>query len=263
MFDRFLSYSEINHAPRTCLRYKNVTDNFRLFFDLYIKEEIVRISDLRPTHFEDYKRYRRKVDPKTIKVPADYHLPIRLNRMTARARTLNYEIKTVRSIIKWGIKHGLCRNNPAKDIPLLKDNDSKKPRFLTAEECQQFLRACDERQYPIFFTFLNTGLRLGELTNLQWSDIDLGRQRLIIQKKDFWVPKAGEREVPLNEEMIGLMTSHKPKRCKKSDFVFPGPDGGPTKRKLEKTSHLLQSEPALMTSPRSTPCVTPLPATWS
>ena len=94
------------------------------------------------------------------------------------ARTLNYEIKTVRSIINWGIKQGLCRNNPAKTIPLLKNNDSKKPRFLTAEECRLFLRACDELQYPIFFTFLNTGLRLGELINLQWSDVDLQRRRL-------------------------------------------------------------------------------------
>jgi hypothetical protein len=79
LFERFLSYSEINHSPRTSLRYKNVTDNFRLFFDLYLKEEIDRISGLRPTHFEDYKRYRRTVDPKTIKVPADYPMPIRAN----------------------------------------------------------------------------------------------------------------------------------------------------------------------------------------
>lgn len=234
LFEKFLDYSQVNHSPNTYLRYKNVIENFLVFTDLVLSTNIDHVSNLKPPHFEEYKKYRRTVDPRTIRVPNGYPIKIRENRLPAKTRTLNFELKTLRSIFGWGIKQGLCRDNPAKGIQLLKVTDSKKPRFLTIDECREFLKACSEDQFPIFFTFLNTGLRLGELLNLQWVDIDFPRQRLKVQQKDFWIPKAGEREVPLNDEMIRLFSDMKLKVTKPSDFVFSHRNGGPLKRKLRQ-----------------------------
>lgn len=234
LFKKFISYSEVNHAPGTTLRYQNVIDNFRIFVDLVMDDTVEVISDIKPHHFEDYKRYRRKVDPKSLTPPPDYPLVIRQNRLIAKSRTLNYEIKTLRSIFNWGVKQELCKANPAKGVTLLKVNDSKAPRFLTRDECRKFLEACRPDQYPIFFTFLHTGLRLGELINLQWEDIDVKRKRLKVQRKDFWIPKAGDREIPLNADTIEVLSNAKPKKVKLSDFVFPHPDGGPIRRKLRQ-----------------------------
>ena len=49
------------------------------------------------------------------------------------------------------------------------------PRFLTEKECRKFLEACPPDLHPIYFTFLNTGMRQAELENLEWEDIDLRR----------------------------------------------------------------------------------------
>ena len=40
------------------------------------------------------------------------------------------------------------------------------------EECQKLLKACPEESYPIFFTYLNTGMRKADLENLEWADVD-------------------------------------------------------------------------------------------
>jgi integrase len=77
-------------------------------------------------------------------------------------------------------------------------------------------------------------LRLGELLHLQWSDIDLERRKMAIRRKDFWIPKSGDREIPLNDGMIRLLKGMKPKKVLGQGFVFPGKDGGKMKTKLRK-----------------------------
>jgi integrase len=110
--------------------------------------------------------------------------------------------------------------------------DSTQPRFLTEKEYKLFLKNCEEDIYPIFFTFLSTGLRLGELLHLQWGDIDLKRKKLSIRKKDFWIPKTSEREIPLSEGMMAMLSKIRPSKFDTKDFVFPGKDGKVLRRKL-------------------------------
>ena len=76
LFKKFISYSEVNHAPNTTLRYQNVIDNFRIFVDIVLDESVQVVSDLKPYHFEDYKKYRRTVDPKSLTPSSDYPIPI-------------------------------------------------------------------------------------------------------------------------------------------------------------------------------------------
>lgn len=59
---------------------------------------------------------------------------------------------------------------------------------------------------------LMTGLRLGEVCHLQWSDIDLGRRMARIRST-----KTGEDTIPLADDAIVLLRSIP----QKSSFVFP------------------------------------------
>jgi len=56
----------------------------------------------------------------------------------------------------------------------------------------------------------------------------------MVRKKDFWVPKAGEREVPLNDGMMAILEKMRPKNVNGDGFVFPGKDGEAMKRRLRK-----------------------------
>ncbi len=232
-FSHYLDYSDTNHAPRTTLRYSQVIANFK-FFLLLRHPNIERVSQLDLVTIEQYKKFRKDTDPRTLVLPDDFPIKIRPNAMAGSPKTINYELKTLKSIFTFARKRGLCRQNPLEDVTYFRIQEEAEPRFLTREECERLLGAADRKLHPIFYTFLNTGLRLGELINLQWRDVDLKRTILHVRKKGDWQPKAGERQVPLNEGMVKLLKGHKPKGAKDQQYVFPSVDGGKLKTKLRK-----------------------------
>jgi site-specific recombinase XerD len=157
-------------------------------------------------------------------------------RKGARAHTINFEIGTLRAVFNMAIKWDYLKENPTKGVVRLKVNDSKQPRFLTKEECQKLLDNSSEELRNIFYVFLNTGMRKAELENLEWADVDFRRGKIKIRRKDFWKPKTGEREIPVNQGTRELLKKLKGENDKdlQSNFVFPATDGGKIKEKLRR-----------------------------
>jgi integrase len=110
--------------------------------------------------------------------------------------------------------------------------DAKPPRFLTEAECKLLLENCGEALYPIFYAFLHTGIRLDELRNLEWSDIDLRNRKIHIRQKVKWAPKGRNREIPVTNELAVILKGLKRKSV--SSYVFENPGGGILKRKLRR-----------------------------
>jgi integrase len=76
---------------------------------------------------------------------------------------------------------------------------------------------------PIVLTAINTGLRFGELTALEWRDIDFLLPQLTVRSG---AAKSGRsRRVPLNVEALKTLSVWKPANAQASDYVFPGVDG--------------------------------------
>lgn len=65
----------------------------------------------------------------------------------------------------------------------------KSPRFFDNDEIKLIMENCEERLYPIFGTLLYTGMRMGEMRNLEWDDIDFKNRLIRIRVKKFWEPK--------------------------------------------------------------------------
>lgn len=233
LFDIYLRYSRANHAEMTTKRYGNVINNFNVFL-LIRHPKIKKPAQLNSLDIEEYKLFRKTIDPRNLSLPFNSGCCIRNNCLKAKPRTLRFEIKTLKSVFEFGIRNGLCNANPCKGVRPVKPSNNGTPRFLSRRECHIFLENCDTQLYPIFFTFLNTGLRLGELVNLQWQDIDLKRKIISVREKEFWKPKSGEREIPLNRPMMNLLTQISHPGIWGDNFVFPNKDGTRLKRKLRK-----------------------------
>ncbi|MBF0542300.1 MAG: site-specific integrase [Nitrospirae bacterium] len=78
-------------------------------------------------------------------------------------------------------------------VKLLQDN-SKRLRFLSKEDCQLLVNSCEPHLRPIVITALNSGMRKGEILNLQWNNIDLQHGFILLE-----ITKNGERrEIPIN-----------------------------------------------------------------
>jgi site-specific recombinase XerD len=227
--EEYRKYSETNHRDATVVRYGAIIDNFTRFLEE--RPEVVTLSDLSGKLFEEYKTYRRE------KPTTPNGLRKGKARKGAKANTVNMEIQTLRTILGLAIKWEYIKKNPVKGVPHLKVDDAKQPRFLTQVEARKLLTesAKVSRQlHDIYFTLLYTGMRKGELLNLTWNDIDLKRDKIKIQNKDFWKPKSGQREISMHKAVRTLLLRLKRENDGKSRFVFCDKDGGKLRRKLRR-----------------------------
>ena len=75
----------------------------------------------------------------------------------------------------------------------------------------------------IYITLLYTGLRIGELVNLEWDDINLVRRIVVVRPKEFWRPKGKEeRSIPMHDVVFYILLNKE----KTSNWVFTKADGG-------------------------------------
>lgn len=233
--EKFLEYSQANHSPATFKRYRAVIDHFKRF--LKLQPEILFMSQVGAREIDGYKVFRKGewVNPNGDTVESDEDVSSH-TRKGARAHTINFELGALRTIFYLAVKWGYLKENPVRKVVRLKVNDSKTPRFLTMEECRKLLESSPADLRNIFYVFLNTGMRKAELENLEWSDIDFKRRKIKISRKEFWHPKTGEREIPINQGTYELLERLKKSNEKglKSSFIFPHRDGGRIKDKLRE-----------------------------
>jgi integrase len=109
---------------------------------------------------------------------------------------------------------------PVFKLPKLADQEY---RWLSREEASKLVAAADGYWRAMIVVALNTGLRMGELQALRWSDVDLKLGKLTVRRSwwdgHFDTPKSGKpREVPINATARAALDSHPPLlRC---ELVF-------------------------------------------
>jgi len=98
------------------------------------------------------------------------------------------------------------------------------PQFLTPEECERLLQMIPSPQVklPVIFA-VSTGLRIGEVTNLRWTDVDHERRQIHLTNRDgFTTKNRRSRVVPMNKTAMDVL-ARLPRR---GDYVFLGERGG-------------------------------------
>ena len=178
----------------------------------------------------------------------------RVDRIEAKKKPKGLAPKTVRNIhqiissaLKLASEQRLIVRNPADGCALPKA-ERKEMRTLPIEQLTSFLReAKDSGVYELYYLDLATGLRRGELLGLKWTDVDLDRGILKIQRaisrqngKEVEAPlktKNAYRTLPLSADAISVL---KMQKCKvgNSEWVFPSPSGGPMSP--DSVLHMLQ-----------------------
>ncbi|MFH1771437.1 MAG: tyrosine-type recombinase/integrase [Candidatus Omnitrophota bacterium] len=197
LFDEYLIYSGTNHSPSTQKRYRAIISHFKGFLRQY--PYITKISHIIPKTIEDYKALRKKAGVKN--------------------RTINIEREVINSMFNLAVQWGYAKDNPVRGVKPLKEEKDVKPRFLNDEEIKALLENCGDKLYPIFYTFLHTGMRKSELEYLEWNDIDFARRKIKIRFKHDWHPKTSEREIPINNGLCDTLKQHK-ERAKQGTYVF-------------------------------------------
>ena len=118
--------------------------------------------------------------------------------------TINRRLQAIRKFYSFTMETGLTEGNPASEVQLLPTSEPNPPRVLAPEEVARLLQAVQrgrpslvKRDYAILQLLLQTGIKLGELTELRLSDVQLwgnGEGLLLVGEGDGY----GGRQVPLN-----------------------------------------------------------------
>lgn len=178
-FTRFL---EVNKKPKTKQRYLEVLSHFQDFLSNY--PHITLLAHIQSRVIEEYKQRRiEHIMPKTV----------------------NFELGFLNYFFNLAIKYNYLLKNPVAEVEKLRLK-KKQPRFLSKEEIRLIIENCTRRLYPIFLTFLYSGMRKDELRNLEWSDLDFDNRLIRVRVKDFWEPKNGlSRNIPMKDELYRVL----------------------------------------------------------
>lgn len=156
-----------------------------------------------------------------------------------RANTCNNHLKNVKTQFNFAISHNLMKENPAKGCRKVEVNDAKKKSALSPEEYKSFMAIAGKEYphyYPIYYTFIHTGLRLTELIKLKWQDIDFENKVLWIMK-----PKCKKKPdfVSMHDSLIRILEDLKKKS--KSEYAFTDENGEPFGFRTRKIIRRLKS----------------------
>jgi len=98
-------------------------------------------------------------------------------------------------------------------------------RWLTSDEEARLMAVCSPWLREIIVFALHTGMRQGEILNLQWQDIDFARSTLVIMKSE----NGNRRTLPINSTVYELLATKQALTGATEGRVFGTPLGNPLK----------------------------------
>ena len=150
----------------------NTRKNYIYLYNLFVRDSFgeKRIANIRKSDVCDF--YNHLMDEKGLKLAS-----------------VDGVHNILHQVLQLAVEDNMIRNNPTENIlktmKKVRGDDARHRESLTlAEEKLFFDYLLNEPRYthwyPIFYIMANTGMRVGEITGLRWTDIDLKNQQIHI-----------------------------------------------------------------------------------
>jgi len=151
------------------------------------RPDICRLKKLKE-FFEDTEL--RKITPLMVEKLRASRLKIGNTKSTC-----NRYLALLKRMFNLAIEEGYLEKNPVSKVKLYSEKDTLIERILTDEEEKRLMETSSNHLKSIFIVAINTGMRRGEILNLQWIQIDFRMKRLRVEKT-----KSGKmRYIPMND----------------------------------------------------------------
>lgn len=148
------------------------------------------------------------------------------------ARSVAYAHSILRAALNVALKWGLIQRN----VAALAEAPRAERTYLepwSPDEAQRLIdHVAGTRWEALYQVALGLGLRMAELINLRWADVDLERGRLVIRKSK---TRTGERTLNLPRFLIAALRAHQdrqrldatlmPEGWNADGYVFPSQEG--------------------------------------
>jgi integrase len=152
----WLKRKELEAGEKTHVRYGVVVTQFLEFLGPKAAKDVSHLTNREITAFRD-------------------SLAKRLN-----VGTVNISLKVIRAALNQAKRDGLVDQNQAERVSFLKQVKSLKRRPFSVPELQRALGVANDEWRGMILFGLYTGLRLGDIANLTWSNVDLHKAELTL-----------------------------------------------------------------------------------
>jgi integrase len=118
-----------------------------------------------------------------------------------RPATVNRHIATLKHMFTKAVEWNMVEEEVLKRVrrvKLLQENN-RRLRFLSAEECVRLVEECDSHIRPMVVLALNTGMRKGEILNLKWENIDFKNKFILLNQEQ--TKNSERKEIPINNSV--------------------------------------------------------------
>lgn len=125
---------------------------------------------------------------------------------------LNRERQFLNAVLNMALMSGLLDRNPVQCIKKLRE-DNARDRVLSSEEESSILGQSPAFLAPVMTLALHTGMRLGEIVNLKWSDIDRKEGSAVLGgfiRVGHESKGHRSRHVPINSAVKAALDAQKP-----------------------------------------------------
>lgn len=178
-----INYSKNNHRVGNTQVYERV---FKYAIGIIGNKTL---SEIKPLDIEQFKNIRSQSVKKT---------------------SVNLELRTLKAILNLAVKWNYLKINPAIDVKQFKISE-KEREFISESEMETLLDVINDPKYKLLVkTGYYTGMRLNEIINLQWKDVDFKDMVIKVRNKDNFETKTGKnRTIPLSSKLSEELIQHK------------------------------------------------------
>jgi integrase len=195
--EEFLKWAKANKRPKTVSSYNDCIKQLEKSF------KGKRLSEIVPFQIEKHKQ-RRLAEGVRVAV----------NRELTCLKEIFYKA------IDWNKFDG---PNPARKTKKL-DEPLSRVRFLSEDEEEKLLAACDDPLKTIVLVGIYAGLRIqAEALTLKWENVDLERRLLTVEAA--YAKNKETETIPMNSKLAEALRELK--KGKVSEYVFSKKDGSP------------------------------------
>lgn len=198
-----------------------------------IHSDIQTVKDLAAAWFENYQN---TVKPQTLRNTKEYiknyilpilgSMPIKkmttpvaqkyINDLAKRSNQFSQVRSVLSRMFQYAVVLQLVQHNPIRDtmLPMKKKPSTQKVKYIQTDDLKKFLDYIDQSGKENFANFnytvafrllLATGIRIGELSALEWSDINLEDSAIRVNKTYIQEIQAiGETKTKAGERVISI-----------------------------------------------------------
>jgi integrase len=132
--------------------------------------------------------------------------------------SVNRELATLSKVFSLARDNGLVASNPCSKVRRLRENNQR-TRYLSVEEEERLMASLTGQRAhltSIVQLAIHTGMRRGELLNLEWRNVDFTRNVIHVTK----TKTNRDRDVPMNSEARQILLNLQKESGEDATFVF-------------------------------------------